>query len=61
MTVTKKRLLSMVKSLPHNINIDDLIERLYLEKKLELAEQDISAGRTLSHKKMYREMQKWFR
>ncbi len=61
MTMSKKRVLSMVNAMPKKIDIDDLIERLYLEKKLELAEQDILAGRVISHNKMFKEIQNWFK
>ena len=61
MTVNKKRVLSVINAMPQKFDIDDLIERLYLEKKLELAEQDIASKRVVSHKKMSREIQKWFK
>ncbi len=61
MTIQKKKLMSLVKSLPNKINIDDFIYQLYVQKKIELAKDDVKFGRTLSHKQVVREAQKWFR
>ena len=47
-TVTKSEVLDLVKELPDDIDIEDLIYRLYLREKLAAAEADITAGRTVS-------------
>ena len=61
MTIKKQALLNMVKSLPSRIDIEDLMYRLYVRKEIELSEQDIKNGRTLSHAQVVREVKKWFR
>ena len=47
-TVTKSEVLDLVKELPDDIDIEDLIYRLYLREKLAAAEADITVGRTVS-------------
>ena len=47
-TVEKTDVLDLVQALPDDIDIEDLIYRLYLREKLATAEADIAAGRTVS-------------
>lgn len=47
-TVAKADVLDLVQALPDDIDIEDLIYRLYLREKLAAAEADIAAGRTVS-------------
>jgi len=47
-TVAKADVLDLVEALPDDIDIEDLIYRLYLREKLAAAEADIAAGRTVS-------------
>ncbi len=37
MTITKSELLNMINEMPKDIDIEELIYRLYLKKKIELA------------------------
>jgi hypothetical protein len=47
-TVAKTDVLDLVQALPDDVDIEDLIYRLYLREKLAAAEADIAAGRTVS-------------
>ncbi len=49
MTITKSELLNMINEMPKDIDIEELIYRLYLKKKIELAEEDIVSGRIISN------------
>ena len=48
MTITKEEVLELVRQLPEQVDLEELIYRLYLREKLAAAETDIAAGRTLS-------------
>jgi hypothetical protein len=48
MTISKGEILEIVNQFPDQIEIEELIYRLYLREKLEAAEADIAAGQTLS-------------
>ena len=61
MTITKQKILDLVEELPRKIDIDELIYRLYLRKKIESAEEDVRKGRMISHKNVIRETSKWFK
>ncbi len=60
MTLTKREVLKVVNTLPQPIDIDELICRLYLKKKLAAAEEDIRKGRTIPHAQVMREVSTWF-
>ncbi len=60
MTITKKQVLEILKDLPDEVDIDDIIYRLYLSQKLGAAEKDVREGRVMSHEDVFRETSKWF-
>jgi hypothetical protein len=59
MTVTKSRVEDLVKGMPENVDLDDLMYRLYLLKKIEKGESDIRAKRTMSHEDLLKKIKKW--
>ena len=61
MTISKKQVLEIVKDLPEEIDIDEIIYRLYLRQKLEAAEEDVREGRVVSHEEVVGETPKWFK
>jgi hypothetical protein len=58
-TVAKADVLELVGALPDNVDIEDLIHRLYLREKLAAAEADIAAGRTVSVAEARAEAASW--
>ncbi len=61
MTLKKKDVLKLVKNMPHNLNPDELMYRIYLAKKIEQGERDIRAGRVIPHETVKKEIRKWFK
>jgi len=61
MTITKKQVLEIVKGLPEEVDIDEIMYRLYLRQKLEAAEKDVSEGKVVSHEEVVKETSKWFK
>jgi hypothetical protein len=59
MAIPKEEVLELVRQLPDDIDIEELIYRLYLREKLIAAEADIAAGRTLSAKDVREHTLKW--
>ncbi len=49
MTITKKKLETLIKELPEEVETEEVMYRLYLLQKIETGENDIQEGRTLSH------------
>lgn len=61
MALTKQQILEIVKDLPEEVDIDEIMYRLYLRQKLEAAERDARAGRVVSHEEVVKETSKWFK
>jgi hypothetical protein len=59
MAIPKEEVLEMVRQLPNDIDIEELIYRLYLREKLIASEVDIAAGRTLSAEDAREHTRKW--
>jgi predicted transcriptional regulator len=59
--ITKQQVIDMIKDLPEQIDIEELMYRLYLRQKIEAAEEDVRAGRLLSHEEVVEETSKWFK
>ncbi len=61
MIIAKEQVLNMIESLPEQIDIEELMYRFYLWEKLKSAEEDVTAGRLLSHDEVVEETSQWFR
>lgn len=61
MVIKRKHLLELVREMPAQVEFDDVIYRLYLEKKLMAAEADVKAGRLVAHQQVQKEIRRWFR
>jgi hypothetical protein len=59
MTVAKARLQEMMDALPEEIEVEEVMYRLYLLEKIEAAEGDIRAGRVISQEEAEREAAAW--
>ena len=59
MTITKSQVAEVVRQLPQQVDLDDLMYRLYLLKKIEKGEADIRAKRTVSHADLLKKIKKW--
>ncbi len=61
MTIRKLEVLELLNQFPDDIDIEELIYRLYLREKLMAAEADISAGRTVSVEELRQQIATWRR
>jgi hypothetical protein len=55
----KERILEVVGALPDEVDVDSLIEKLYLLKRLELAEEEVAAGDLLEHAEVEKRFASW--
>ena len=60
MTIAKQQVLDLIKDLPEEVYIDEVMYRLYLRQKLEAAEKDVREGRLISQEEVIKETSKWF-
>lgn len=61
MTITKEEVLEMLRQLPDEIDIEELIYRLYVRERLEQAEADIAEGLLLSADEARAQAAQWGR
>ena len=60
MNISKSKLETLFKELPDEVDIEEVMYRLYLFQKIEAGETDIQKDRTLSHRDaMKRLSKKW--
>jgi hypothetical protein len=55
----KEDVLELARQLPDEIDVEEVIYRLYLREKLAAAEADIAAGRTLSSEEVRKQARTW--
>jgi predicted transcriptional regulator len=60
MIIAKQQILELIKDLPEEVDIDEVMYRLYLRQKIEAAEKDVREGRLVSHEEVVRETSEWF-
>ncbi|MBU4223313.1 MAG: hypothetical protein KKA10_17105 [Euryarchaeota archaeon] len=59
MMIAKQQIFELIKDLPDELDIDEIMYRLYFRQKLETAEKDVREGRIISHEEVVRETSKW--
>ncbi len=59
--IAKKQVFELIEDLPDELDIDEIMYRLYVRQKLEIAEKDVREGRIISHEEVIRETSKWFK
>jgi hypothetical protein len=55
----KEEVLELVRQLPDEVDLEEVIYRLYLREKLAAAEADIAAGRTLASEEVREQARTW--
>ena len=58
---TKEKILEVVRKLPSNSTIEDIMEQLYLLHKIETGIKQANAGKKVSHAIAKERMKKWLR
>jgi hypothetical protein len=61
MTIPKQQIFDIIKDLPDEVDVDEVMYRLYLRQKLESAENDVREGRMLTQEEVVKETAQWFK
>lgn len=61
MTIAKEKIIDILREFPEEVDVDEVIYRLYLRQKIESAERDVSKGRLTSHEEVVKETLGWFK
>jgi hypothetical protein len=57
----KEEVIALIKELPEDTTLDDIIYHLYVKQKLLKAKEDIAQGRTYSHEQVKDMAEKWLK
>ena len=58
---TKKHLQETIEKLPEELSLEDLIYKLILLDKIEIAEKESERGETITEEALEKELEKWFK
>ncbi|MEO0096182.1 MAG: hypothetical protein ABIL46_05100 [candidate division WOR-3 bacterium] len=61
MTISKSKLVTLIKKLPEEIDIEEVMYRLYMLQKIETGENAINKGKIFSHKTVLKKFEKRWR
>jgi hypothetical protein len=57
----KQEVMAVLDSLPEDVDVDSLTERLYLLQKIDAAERQIAAGQGIPHEEAKKRLEKWLK
>jgi hypothetical protein len=55
----KERIQQVLDTMPEEVDVDALLERLYLLNKLRIAERELAEGKGISHEDAKKRLQPW--
>ena len=58
-TMEKERIQQIVEDLPPDVDIDALVEQLYLLQKIEIGETQLAEGHGISHEDVKKRLEPW--
>ena len=59
MSATKEQVIELVKSMPDNATVDDVIEELYFKLQVDRGLSELDRGESLPHEEVERRLAKW--
>lgn len=59
MATEKENIINMIKNLPENVSMEDIIEAIYVRKKIEKGMKDSEEGRVYTHEEAKEILKKW--
>ena len=57
--MSKNQIIEVIEALPDDVDLDSLIEKLYLLRPLELADEEIAAGKVIEHEEVEKRFAPW--
>lgn len=57
--MTQEAAIEVIKIMPHDFNINELIERLVVIQKIDEAEKDVEEGKVYTHSEMLNMIAEW--
>jgi len=61
MAKEKENILEMIKSLPNDVGVEEIIEAIYVRQKIQKGLKDSDEGRLFTHEEAKERLAKWLR
>ncbi|MBD3229698.1 MAG: hypothetical protein GF329_16070 [Candidatus Lokiarchaeota archaeon] len=61
MATDKEAIMEMIKSLPNDVSMEDIIEAIYVRKKIEKGLKDSKEGKLYTHEEAKERLAKWLK
>jgi predicted transcriptional regulator len=61
MATEKETIIEMIKSLPNDVSMEDIIEAIYIRQKIEKGLKDSKEGKLYSHEEAKERLAKWLK
>jgi len=61
MTTEKEHILEMIKNLPNDVSMEDIIEAIYVRQKIEKGLKDSKEGRLFTNEEAKERLAKWLK
>ena len=59
MTTAKENAIDFIKKLPDNLSVEEIAYKLYVNEKINKAQEQIREGKYISHEEVKEKMKKW--
>jgi hypothetical protein len=59
--MTKEKVQQVMVDLPDEVDVDSLVEKLYLLEKIELGERQLARGEGIPHEEAKKRLEKWLK
>lgn len=56
---TKEEVIKLIKGLPENVTLEDIMRELYVKAKIDKGIQELNAGKVFSHDEVKEKIGKW--
>jgi len=60
MIIEKKKLYNLIDKLPEEVDIEEIMYRLYMLEKISMAERDVTENKLFSEEQVEKEISQWF-
>ncbi|MEJ2248524.1 MAG: hypothetical protein P8Y70_00860 [Candidatus Lokiarchaeota archaeon] len=61
MATEKDNIIEMIKALPDDVSMEDIIEAIYVRQKIEKGLKDSEEGRLFTHEEAKERLEKWLK
>lgn len=59
MSAIKEKVIKMIKVLPENVTVDDIMAELYFKQQVDAGLKELDEGKGVPHEDVERKMNKW--